>query len=74
MLTVNVANILILNDDSLTHWTDISLVGVPGIKYYQNNPNNRYAISADASINQFSNAIKKMAFNFTFDLAVAIMK
>jgi hypothetical protein len=74
MLTVCLANVLIFNDDSLTPWTNISLVGVPGIKYFQNNSNYGYAISADASINQFADVINNMTLNFTFDWAVAIME
>jgi hypothetical protein len=74
MLTVCLANVLIFNNDSLTPWTNISLVGVPGIKYYNNNPKNGYAISADASINQFADVINKMTFDFTFDWALAIIK
>jgi hypothetical protein len=74
MLRVCLANFLIFNDDSLTPWTDISLVGVPGIKNYNNNPKNRYAISANASINRFADAINNMEFDFTFDWVVAIMK
>jgi hypothetical protein len=74
MLTVCLANILIFNDDSLTPWTNISLVGVPGIKYYNNNPKNGNAISAKASINRFADVINNMTLNFTFDWAVAIMK
>jgi hypothetical protein len=74
MLTVCLANVLIFNDSSLTPWTNISLVGVPGITYYQNDSKNGYAISAKASINRFADAMNIMAFNFTFDWAVAIMK
>ena len=74
MLTVSLANILIFNDDSLTPWTNISLVGVPGIKFFNNNSNYGYAISADASINRLADAINNMTFNFTFDWAVAIVR
>jgi hypothetical protein len=74
MLTVCLANVLIFNNVSLTPWTNISLVGVPGITYYNNNPRNGYAISASASINQFADAINNMTLNLTFDWAVAIMK
>jgi hypothetical protein len=74
MINVNLANVLIFNDDSLTPWTNISLVGVPGITYYKNDPENGYAISANASLSQFANAINNMEFDFTFDWAVAIMK
>jgi hypothetical protein len=76
MLTVSVANILIFNDDSLTPWTDVSLVDVDdySFPYYLNNPIFGYAISANKSINLFANVINNMKLNFTFDYAVAIMK
>ena len=76
MLTVSLANKLIFNDDSLTQWTDVRLVGVTDYPYpfYQNNSIFGYAISATDSINQFANVINNMALNFTFDYAVAIMK
>ena len=74
MLTVCLANILIFNDDSLTPWTNISLVGVPGIKYYNNNPKNGNTFSAKASINRFADVINNMTLNFTFFWAVAIKK
>ena len=76
MLTVSLANVLIFNDDSLTPWTNINLVGVTDYEYlyYQNNPEYGYAISAKASITQFANVINSMKLNFTFDYAAAIMK
>ena len=74
MLTVSVANILIFNDDSLTPWTDVSLVGVNDYSYYLNNPIFGYDISANDSLNLFANVINNMKLNFTFDYAVAIMK
>jgi hypothetical protein len=76
MLTVSLANVLIFNDDSLTPWTNISLVGVADYPYlyYQNNSIFGYAISSTDSINLFANVINNMALNFTFDYAVAIMK
>ena len=76
MLTVGLANVLIFNDDSMTPWTNVNLVGVTSYQYsyYQNNPQYGYAISANASIRQFANVIKNMNLNFTFDYAIAIMK
>ena len=75
MLTVSLANLLIFNDDSLTPWTNVSVVGVSNdFLYYQNNPQYGYAISATKSITQFADVINNMKFNFTFDYAVAIMK
>jgi hypothetical protein len=76
MLTVSLANKLIFNDDSLTQWTDVRLVGVTDYpyRYYQNNPIFGNAVSATDSINLFANVINNMVLNFTFDYAVAIMK
>ena len=76
MLTVSLANLLIFNNDSLTPWTNVSLVGVTGYEYsyYQNNTLYGHAISATKSITQFADTINNMKLNFTFDYAVAIMK
>ncbi len=76
MLTVSLSNVLIFNDDSLTPWTNVNLVGVTdyAYPYYQNNSIFGYAISATDCINQFANVINNMALNFTFNYAVAIMK
>ena len=76
MLTVSLANVLIFNDDSLTPWTNISLVGVTNYPYpyYQNNPIFGYAISSIISIEAFADVINSMEFNFRFDYAVAIIK
>ena len=76
MLTVTLANVLIFDNDSLTPWTNINLVGVTDYEYsyYQNNPQYGHAISANASITQFANVVNNMQLNFTFDYAVAIMK
>ena len=76
MLSVSLANVLILNDDSLTPWTNVTLVRVPDYPYlyYKDNRLNGYAISANASITQFADLINNMTFDFEFDWAVGIMK
>ena len=76
MLTVSLANLLIFNDDSLTPWTNVSLVRATNYEYsyYQNNSKYGHAISANKSITQFADTINNMKLNFTFDYAVAIMK
>ena len=74
MLTASLTNVLILNDDTLTPWTNTTLVGVPGWSSINNNSNYLPAILSSASVAQFADSINSMKFNFSFDYAVAILK
>ena len=76
MLTISLASVLILNDGSLTPWTNQSLCGVPGVTYYNKNPANKLAILSNASVLLFAQTINNMSasFNFKFDYAVGVMK
>ena len=75
-MSTKIVYVLILNNDSLTPWTNTNLVRVRDYPYlyYNDNRLNGHAISANASIRQFANVIKNMNLNFTFDYAIAIMK
>ena len=74
MLTISLANVLIINDDSLTPWTNTSLVGVPGWSSYLNSSAYLPAILSNASVTSFADSINKMALDLTYDYAVAVMK
>lgn len=72
MLTISLANVLILNDDSLTPWTDVNLVGVPG--YDKFNDNSLPALLSSASIMEFLTTMNNMELPFNYDYAVAVLK
>ena len=74
MLTISLANVLILSDDSLTPWTDVSLVGVPGVSTYNNNQKLPPAILAPSSLRLFIDTMKSMNLPFKYDYAVSVMK
>jgi len=55
MITVSLSNVLIVNDDESTPWTNPKLVSVPGWVSYQNlTTNKRAAIICNASVAQFA--------------------
>jgi hypothetical protein len=74
MITVSLSNVLIVNDDESTPWTNPKLVSVPGWVSYQNLTTNKRAILCNASVAQFAQSMSKINFNFTYDYAIAIMK
>ncbi len=74
MLTISLANVLIINDDSLTPWTNTSIVGVPGWSSYLNSTKYLPAILTNASITAFANSLDNMNFDFQYDVAAAVMK
>ena len=74
MITISLASVLIMNDDSLTPWTNTTLAGVPGWYSYNNNTGFLPAILSDTSVKIFADEINNMSLDFTFDYAVAIMK
>ena len=74
MLTISLTKVLILNDDSLTPWTNVSLVGVPGVATFNNNPNLPPAILATQSIEKFISTMNSMKLPFTYDYAASILK
>jgi hypothetical protein len=71
MITVSLSNVLIINDDASTPWTNPELVGVPSV---ENSPTKKRAILSDASVEQFAQSMNNINFNFTYDFAMAIMK
>jgi hypothetical protein len=76
MLTISLANVLVLNDDSLTPWTNVSLVGVPGVTTYNNKTDIPPAILAKSSLSEFISSMNDLTLNLTFnyDYAVGILK
>ena len=76
MLTISLANVLIINNNSLTNWTNVDIVGVPGVTTFNNNTNFPPALIANESLAQFINAMNDMSSKLTFeyDYAVGVMK
>jgi hypothetical protein len=74
MLTISLASVLIINDDSLTPWTNTSIVGVPGWSSYTNSTKYLPAILSNAIVTAFANTLDKMNFDFQYDVAAAVMK
>ena len=74
MITISLSGVLILNDDSLTPWTNPKFVSVPGWYSFQNLTSNKRAISSNKSVTAFAKSMNKLNLNFTYDYAIAIVK
>ena len=76
MITISLANVLILNNNELTPWTDLDMVAVPDTLTYNNNANLPRAILADTSMNKFISTMNKMTSSlpFKYDYAVGVTK
>ncbi len=74
MLTISLTSVLVLNDASLTPWTDVNLVGVPGVTTYNNKTDIPPAILASSSLSEFISSMNDLTLNLSYDYAVGVMK
>ncbi len=76
MLTISLTSVLVLNDASLTPWTNVSIVGVPGVSTFNNKTDLPPAILANSSLSEFISTMNNLAPNLTFnyDYAVGVLK
>ena len=67
---VSLADVLILNDPSLTPWTNSSIVDYPGKPSYKY----QRTVLANASVLEFANSMMEMNLPYSYDFAFALIK